>query len=964
MSLTRPARSLMAVAAMVFVGGWLAFAQAQPPAPGQGVATQGGVPAGRGRGAPPAEPGQTVTVTGRDGGPSVVTLDPGMLKGPVVPLSPAEQAKRFWLPQGYRMEAVVSEPHVQEPGQIAFDGNGRMFVAELRGYMQDMEATGQLDPIGVITVHEDKNNDGVYETHGTFVDGLVFPRWVTPFGANAVLTNESTGDEVWKFTDTNNDGKADRKELFATGFGRLTNIELQQSGLTWALDNWMYSTVNQFRVRWTPKGILREPTSRNGGQWGLTQDSYGKIWFQDGGSGMPMDFQSFPVYGTFDYPDQYEEGLRVVWGAPVLAADFGLDNMRRPDGSLIRTTAGAGNDIFRGDRLPQDLVGDYLYGETVGRVVRRHDVVNVEGMTQLRNFAPQAEFIRSTDPLFRPVDMTTAPDGTLYITDMYRGVIQEKQWAQAGSYKRARIEQLSMEKVIRHGRIWRVSYDGMPRDTRPPRMLDESPAALVAHLSHPNGWWRDTAQQLLVLKQDKSVVPALRRIAASSTNQLGRIHALWTLEGLEAMDAPLVRAMMKDTDPKIRLQAVRASETLYKGGDRSFAADYRALARDRDTDVVIQALLTSNILRVADTPALIRTTMAGNPAKGVQIIGAALLAPAAAGGTNIGGDAMLLTSDEQAVMARGQTIYTETCFACHGGDGRGAPGGAPGTTRAPSLAGSPRVIGHRDYIIHGLLHGISGPIDGRRYDDVMVPMGANPDEWVAAVSSYVRNAFGNRASFVTGSDVARVRSAAPGRTTSWTVAEMEARVPTPMVISPEWRLTASHNPATARNALGLAPWTTGVPQQPGMWLQVELPQASMVTEIQFNAESGFAGGGGGGRGRAGAPGAVQGARGAGAAAIAPAVVSAPIAGTTPMSPASPQALAAGGYPRGYRVEVSMDGATWGAPVAEGRGAPRSTVISFAPVRARFVRITQTATTPAAPPWVVTELRIFAAGAGR
>ena len=128
---------------------------------------------------------------------------------------------------------MLSEPDIQDPTQIAFDGNGRMFVLEMRGYMQDLNATGQLDPVGRVSVHDDRDNDGVYETHSVFVDHLVLPRWVMPFGANAVLVNESNADDVWKFTDTNNDGVADRKDLFGTGFGRLTNVELQQSGLTW-----------------------------------------------------------------------------------------------------------------------------------------------------------------------------------------------------------------------------------------------------------------------------------------------------------------------------------------------------------------------------------------------------------------------------------------------------------------------------------------------------------------------------------------------------------------------------------------------------------------------------------------------------------------------------------------------------------------------------------------------------------
>src|ERR1041384_4033558 len=141
-----------------------------------------------------------------------------------------------------------------------------------------------------------------------------------------------------------------------------------------------------------------------------------------------------------------------------------MNAVRMPDGSLARATGAAGNDIYRGDRLPKDLIGDYFYGEGVARIVRRLRPVKEEGLTQLRNAYPLSEFIRSTDPLFRPVDVTTAPDGTMYITDMYRGVIEELQWNQPGSYIRNRIEQLSLEKVVRKGRIWRLTYDGMPRD--------------------------------------------------------------------------------------------------------------------------------------------------------------------------------------------------------------------------------------------------------------------------------------------------------------------------------------------------------------------------------------------------------------------------------------------------------------------------------------------------------------------
>jgi mono/diheme cytochrome c family protein/glucose/arabinose dehydrogenase len=841
-------------------------------------------------------------------------------KPPVVPLTAAEEAKQIWLPPGYRLEPVLSDPVIDSPAHITFDGNGRMFVAELRGYVQTVDGIDAISPVGRISRHEDRNNDGVFEHHTAFVDNLLFPRFVMPLGADTILTMETNADEVWKYTDTNGDGVADKKELFTANFGRAGNVEAQQASLFWGMDNWIYSTVNAFRLRWTPTGLVKEPTGPNSAQWGVTQDNDGKPWFQGGASGMPGYFQ-FPVhYGAFVPPDQFEPNLNVMWGAPILVGDIqaGLPGTRMPDGSLIHGTAAAGNEIYRGDRLPKDLVGDYLYGETVARIVRRLRPVKTEGLTQLQNAYPRSEFIRSLDPLFRPVDIATGPDGTLYIADLYRGIIEGAEWAKEGTYLRKKIEQYQLDKAIGRGRIFRLTYDGIERDRTQPRMLNETPAQLVTHLAHPNGWWRDTAQQLLVLKQDKSVVPALRQLVRKPANLLGRFHALWTLEGLGALDAALAREMMKDPDPRMRIQGIRASETLYKAGDRTLAADYRSLANDTDTDVVIQAMLTLNVLKVPETAAALKSAMDRHKARGVQFVADRILNPPANAGRGGGRGGPALTPEQQTVIDRGSAIYTEVCFACHGDDGRGTPlpGASAGTPMAPSLAGAPRVTGHRDYVIKAMMHGLSGPIDGRTYPQVMVAMGSNKDQWLADVATYVRNAFGNSASWVTPADVARVRAATADRKQAWAVDELEASLPRPVIPDAAWKATASHNSTGAPGALNFARWTSEAPQQAGMWFTVELPAPLVLTEIQF--DSPMVGGGRGGP---------------------------PPAAT---------------FPRGYQVQVSADGATWSAPVAEGQGTGRTTSIAFAPVRARFVRITQTASVDTAPVWIIERLRLFQA----
>jgi mono/diheme cytochrome c family protein len=788
-----------------------------------------------------------------------------------------------------------------------------MFVLELRTYMLDADARDQLAPVSRISRWEDRNNDGVYETHTVFVDSLVFPRFAMPYGPNAILSMESNSSDVFKYTDTNGDGRADKKELFTTNFGRLANVEHLQASLFWSMDNWLYSTVNAFRVRETSSGVVREPTGFNDAQWGASQDDDGKQWFQNGWLGVPGYFQ-FPIlYGTFVDSTRWDPNFDEIWGAPIGIADMqgGMPAVRKPDGSLARGTAGSGANVYRGHRLPRELNGDYFYGEVVGRVVRRIRPTQVEGLTKLANvYQPEkAEFIRSTDPLFRPVETKSAPDGSMYIVDMYHGIIQESQWTPKGSYVRAKIEQYQLDKVVGLGRIWRLTHASARRDTTRPRMYAETSAQLVRHFHHPNGWWRDMAQQTLVLRKDRSVVPALQRMARRDTMLVARFHALWTLEGLGALDTSLVRAAMRDANPRMRIQGIRASETLYKSGDTTLATDWRKLAHDADVNVVIQAMLTLNVLHVHDALDVVRATMAERKEKGVQLVGAQILNPP----QDIPG--RNFSPPQRLVMERGAQVFRETCAACHGTTGLGAPAPGGGTI-APALAGSPRVTGHPDYAIQVLLHGLTGAIEGKSYaGQIMVSQAQQPDEWIADVASYIRNAFTNQASFVTPQQVAMVRAASSARTTAWTYPELAASVPVLMHQQASWKATASHESDRAVRGFGTAGWSSVVPQAPGMWFQFELPEPVTLAELRFLSAPPF---------------------------------------TPPGQPPRPAT-----YPRGYRVQVSMDGSTWSEPVAEGQGTGQSIAIVLkAPVRARFVKITQTATTENAPAWGIQQLQLY------
>ena len=900
-------------------------------------------PAGQGQAAPAATP-----PGGRGSIEAQIAQGADFLKRPpVLRQTPEGELKNFLLPPGFKIEPVLTDPLIQDPVGVTFDGNGRMYVLEMRSYMQDAEGSTSRQPISRISRHEDTDGDGLYDKHTVFADNLVLPRVAYPLQDGVLLVLETDSRDMYRYTDTNGDGVADKKELFYAGAGRVTNMEWQPGGLTWALDNWLYMTYNPYRLRITPGGkVAREETEPNGGQWWSAQDNYGKMWWVDGGGEIgPVNFQAPIAYGAFNVRDNFEPDFQIPYPPPGGIADMqgGMNRVRLPDGTLNHFTAASGVEIYRGDRLPRDLVGDLFFNEPVARIVRRAKVVATDGLTQLRNAYPKSEFIRSTDPLFRPVCIVNAPDGTLYLMDMYTGIIQDAEFGPPGSYLRRKVEQYDLDKQHNWGRIWRIAYEGMDPDRRLPKMYSETPAQLAEHLNHPNGWWRDTAQKLLVLNQDKSVVPALKNMARTSSNQLARIHALWTLEGLGSLDAPFARELLKSPDAKLRVQAIRASESLYKGGDKSFAADYKLLAKDADPDVVIQAMLTLNLHKVTDSAAVITSTAAASNVRGVKEIGNQLLRGGSSQGQrpsleDTGAGSVNMSVDQRKAIQRGESAYKELWFSCHGADGKGSPmqGASEGATLAPALAASPRVLGHRDYVIEVLLHGLTGEIEGKTYGGaVMVPMGANTDQWIADVASYVRNSFGNTAMFVTPEQVADMRKTSR-RTQPWALPELLKTVPAPLANMPEWKVSASHNPEAASAAIGVSGatpavrWDSGAAQQPGMWFQIELPQATQVSEVQIDSTLPNGGrrarGAGPGRGRFGGRG-------------------------------GPPAIG----PVGFSVQVSADGTTWGTPVAQGAGQTPTTVMAFTPVSTKFIRITQTGNAPNGELWAIQGLRVYRAG---
>ena len=200
----------------------------------------------------------------------------------VQPLAPNDAMAAIELPPGFHLELVASEPMIQEPAVVAWDGNGRMYVAEMRTYMQDIDGSGAHDPVSRISLLEDTDGDGVMDKHSVFIDQLVLPRMILPL-QDSILVRETNTLDLHEYRDTDGDGVADQKTLVYAGGARGGNLEHQPSGLDWNLDNYLYVTYTNKRYRYQDGKITAHDLPAGDGQWGMTHDDWGQCYYSRAG---------------------------------------------------------------------------------------------------------------------------------------------------------------------------------------------------------------------------------------------------------------------------------------------------------------------------------------------------------------------------------------------------------------------------------------------------------------------------------------------------------------------------------------------------------------------------------------------------------------------------------------------------------------------------------------------------------
>lgn len=489
-------------------------------------------------------------------------------------LSPAAELKTFHMPPGYQVQLVASEPLVMDPILAEFDGDGRLWVVEMQGYAVGEKMVNETEPVGDVVILEDTDHDRVYDKRTVFADKLVLPRALKILDDGCALIG--VPPELIRACDTNGDGVADTRETVKDGFGRLGNIEHSANGLYWSMDNTINVSEHNYNLLPKDGGKFDVVPNLVRGQWGITQDDQGFLFRDVNTDPLFVDYipahyfvRNSDVTRTSGlYENLVDQEKSAVWPVrPTLGVNRGYrPEVPRPDGSAYYYQGVSSPMIYRGDALPHELYGNAFVVDSPTNLVHLLKLTEQPGGDfKGADYWAKGEFLASTDERFRPVSMTPSWDGSFLIVDMYRGVSQDEPIQT--DYLKNYIYQHRLWQGIHKGRIYRVIHTGMAPQREMPHMIEETPAQLVAHLSDPNGWWRDTAQQLLVQRNDKSVVPALKQMAMTSPDWHARLQATWTLIGIGSLDAETATHALDDAEPSIRIAGIRGSEQFLAHGD-------------------------------------------------------------------------------------------------------------------------------------------------------------------------------------------------------------------------------------------------------------------------------------------------------------------------------------------------------------------------------------------------------------
>ncbi len=533
---------------------------------------------------------------------------------PVPPKTIADAIKTFETTGGFHLDLLASEPLLRSPVAGAYDEDGRLYIAEMTDYPYKPR-DGQT-PLGSIRLLIDKDGDGKFDESHVFATGLLWAAGIAPWKGGVFVTSPP---DIWYMKDTDGDHKADVRVKLFTGFGT-GNEQGMLNNLTFGLDHKVYGSTS------VNGGLVTRVVKKDGP--GI--DVKGRDFRFD-----PNTFSFEPITGTVQFGNSFDDdGNRFLCSEsrPILHAVLPLDALARNPYLPVATglesvstnpvpifrisplerwrqirssrriahgersadaagashhviDAAAGVTIYRGSAYPAEYYGNAFVPDAQNNLIHRMRLIPQGPTFKGERADAGAEFVRSSDTWFRPVNLINAPDGTLHALDMSRETIE------AIHIPNDVVKHLDLRRGRDQGRLYRIAPTGF--QGRPQRRLSEcSTVELVVLLKERDSWARDTAHRLIFERQDKTAIPHLRELLLDvRADTTARIHALWSLEGLGSLTADPLLASLSITTPRLAAQAAKLAEGRL-GSDPRFLDALMKLAASNDVRLRFQVALS------------------------------------------------------------------------------------------------------------------------------------------------------------------------------------------------------------------------------------------------------------------------------------------------------------------------------------------------------------------------------------
>ena len=521
-------------------------------------------------------------------------------------LNSCQQSKERNAPEGFvlhpdfKLELVASEPLISDPVDMEFDEQGRAFVLEMPGYpLRDEQSR--------LVILEDENEDGIFDSRKVVAENLGLASSIVPY-QNGFLV--ASPPDLLYLQDTTGDDIMDKRQAILTGFST-GNLQHNFNGLTYGIDNWYYGgnggnngephfihLPNQkvplrdgdFKFQIEQQHLERIGQSMGGFE--LAFDNYGRMFethnlvhtshlvFEERYiENMPTE----PAYPLTSISDHDENGLSRIY--PIGEQETRVNH---PEQSGYFSGA-CGITFYGGGAFPQGLNNTLFVADVVLNLIHLDVLEADSAIFKAARHRDKVEFLASNDRSFRPVNMTSGPSGALYVLDMHREVIEHPQWIPDELEK-----DLDLKAGRNQGRIYRI----VPKKdwTYKKTALDKNDTkALITALEDKNQWTRLTAQRLLIENQNTDAIPFLEKKYKESKNPLARLHALRTLEGLNALTVEMIQVATTDKSSEVREHILKMIEPFITENP-TIIQSVLELTKDENARVRMQAALTLSVL--------------------------------------------------------------------------------------------------------------------------------------------------------------------------------------------------------------------------------------------------------------------------------------------------------------------------------------------------------------------------------